>query len=274
MDRLNLRNGFKIERDEIRYARIWKSMEHCVNVCILSTFRSAREMLCGWNWSVVHERCVHIIQKHMKELNIKDPHEFDKAVCWYAVSTGKDRDPLWRCICSFFFAAGMQLDKQQRMDAEEFAKVEASKSEKSDKSDKSYQSRDDMLTEILKELRNSHKKLDDVKSKLIQDNSVNMSNRHQDNSVNMSNRHVSQTQVSQVNNGTVNHHIYHAHPNTHPNTHPTQSLDEFLKKILGEIKDVPPKSGTPFSGSNGYYPPGPDAEKASPVHYDRVIYGV
>ena len=95
-------------------------MEHCVNVCIISTFRSAREILCGWNWVVVHERCVQIIQKHMKELNIKDPHEFDKAVCWYAVKSGKDRDPLWRCICSFFFAAAMQLDKVQRMERDSF----------------------------------------------------------------------------------------------------------------------------------------------------------
>lgn len=244
-----------------KYERIWKSMEHCVNVCILSTFRTAREMLCGWNWNVVHENCVRIIQKHMKELNIKDPHEIDKAVCWYAVKTGKDRDPLWRCLCAFFFAAGMQLDKQRRMDAEQFEKVEASKSDKSDKSDQSNQSQNDLLVEILRELKDSHgemhQKLDVVRSKLAHDNSVYTSNSTtHDNSVNTFSP-VNQTQVSQVNNGTVHHHNYHPVP-----LHPTESLDEFLKKIVGEIKGiqpVAPKSG--ISGSNGYNPRGEDPDK-------------
>ena len=262
MDGLSWRNGLNREGDEKKYALIWKSMEHCVSVCILNTFRSAREIFCQWNWVVVHERCRHIIQNGMKELHIKDPHEFDKAVCWHAVTTGKDRDPLWRCICSFFFAAAMELDKQKRMEEEQFKKVEESKSlNRPDQSDKS---RNELLDELLRELKNSHsemhQKLDEVKSKLVQGSPGNS---------------VNQTQVSQVSNSTVNHHHIYTPPSS--TQHPTQSLDDFLKKILLEIKGTSPKGkdqNSPYDtkGYKVYYNPhGAGQDRASPLHYDRVI---
>ena len=216
--------------EDAKYDRIWKSMEHCVNVCILSTFRSAREILSGWNWAVVHERCVQIIQKHMKELNIRDPHEFDKAVCWYAVKSGKDRDPLWRCICSFFFAAAMQLDKVQRMERDSFKKIK--------NPDIPNMSRDDLI-QILKELKESHGdmhgKLDEMRGRLIHS--------------------VNQTQVSQVNNVTNHHHaptgqIGRINP-TNP-MNPTQSLADFLKDLLGDTKDTKDTNGGDGSYANTY----------------------
>jgi hypothetical protein len=57
--------------------------------------------------------------------NIDDPHEFDKAVCWEVVSTGKDRDPMWRCICAFFFAAAMEVDTVQRLNGKNLRRLGA-----------------------------------------------------------------------------------------------------------------------------------------------------
>lgn len=211
----------KCMSEEQKYARIWKSMEHCVNVCILSTFRSVREIFCGCNWVVVHERCVHIITKHMKELSITDPHEFDKAVCWEAVTTGKDRDPLWRCICSFFFAAAMQIDKVQRMKHDEVKKVTLNPKD-------SWESKDDLtrqIADIIKELKQSraemHKKLDD--SKTGGGNTIGNTGGI---------THVSHAQ------SVVNNHVHHFHP---PGPTPGQDPDEYFKGVLNYIKGYDPK---------------------------------
>lgn len=205
-----------MERDEAKYSRIWKSMEHCVDVCIFSTFRNATEMLYGGNWKVVHERCKYIIEKHMKELRIDDPHEFDKAVCWQAVSTGKDRDPTWRCVCAFFFAAAMELVMVRRLNEDKFKKVESGKQE-SEVDDVKRQLRD-----ILREMQASH---GDIHTKLDKIRSG---------------QGIAQTQVAQTQ-VHVNNHI------THPGS--AQSPDDFFKRIVEFMRSK-------GNANNGYDPSG------------------
>jgi hypothetical protein len=98
-----------------KYSEIWEQICPCVQKCILNDFSSLEMMLCGHNWAVVHVRCKEIISKYMASMHIKDPHQFDKAVCWKAVKEGWDRDPKWRGICSFFFAAAMELEVVERL---------------------------------------------------------------------------------------------------------------------------------------------------------------
>jgi hypothetical protein len=97
----------------------------------------------------------------MKELNINDPHEIDRAVCWYAVSTGKDRDPTWRCISAFFFAAAMEMVMVNRINGEKFKKVGVVGGSGVDVIR-------DKIDEFLREIRSSqgqiHEKLDKIKT--------------------------------------------------------------------------------------------------------------
>ena len=95
--------------DEKEYERIWNGISKCVKQCLVDEYRSLEEMLYRYNWYTVHVSCRGIIEKHMKPLKVVDPHMFDKAVCWHAVEDGLDRDPKWRGICSFFFAAAMEI---------------------------------------------------------------------------------------------------------------------------------------------------------------------
>lgn len=95
--------------DEKEYKRIWKGIATCVKQCLVDEYSSLEEMLYRYNWYPVHVSCRGIIEMHMKPLKVNDPHMFDKAVCWHAVEDGLDRDPKWRGICSFFFAAAMEL---------------------------------------------------------------------------------------------------------------------------------------------------------------------
>ena len=190
---------------DAKYSRIWKSMEHCVEVCILSTFRNATEILYGPNWKLVHERCRWIIEKHMKELNINDPHEIDRAVCWYAVSTGKDRDPTWRCISAIFFAAAMEIVMSNRINGEKFKKVGVVGGSEVDDMRK-------QIDALLREIRSSHgqihNKLDNIKT----------------------GGGITQTQVAQHQS------VIHVN-NTHIN-HPSaaQSPDDFFRRIVELLK--------------------------------------
>ena len=224
------------DENDIKYAKIWKAMEHCVNVCILGTFRSVNEMLCGLNWVVVHERCRHIIEKHMKAMNIDDPHEFDKAVCWEAVSTGKDRDPMWRCICAFFFAAAMEVDKVKRLNGEKFKKAGIVESD----------DRDKKIWDILNDLRNSHgethTKVEEMLKRLGGHGSQAQQNQHVTN---------------------VNNHIHNT--NQGYMAIPAQNLDEFIKKIVNELR--PSGSKSPFNPS--YKPPSDSSGNV----YDREPLG-
>ena len=190
------------DSNDVKYSRIWKSMEHCVDVCIFSTFRNVTEMLHGGNWKVVHERCKYIIEKHMKELHIDDPHEFDKAVCWRAVSTGKDRDPAWRCVCAFFFAAAMELVMVRKLNDEKFKRVGESclrrgSEGKASEVDDLKQQIKDLLKEIQTSHGDIHSKLDKIKGTQI-------------------------VATAQVHN--------HIHPST------AQSPDDFFKRIVDMIK--------------------------------------
>lgn len=192
--------GCMAESDDAKYSRIWKSMAHCVDVCILSTFRNATEILYGPNWKLVHERCKWIIEKHMKELNINDPHEIDRAVCWYAVSTGKDRDPTWRCISAFFFAAAMEMVMVNRINGEKFKSVGGS----------GVDVMRDKIDEFLREIRSSHgdmhRKLDNIKTV----------------------GGITQTQVAQ--------HQSVIHVNNNHFNHAAQSPDDLFRRIVELLK--------------------------------------
>lgn len=110
--------------DEKEYERIWCAIEKCVKQCLVDEFSCLEEMLYRYNWYRVHVNCRSIIEKHMKSLRVTDPHMFDQAVCWHTVSTGLDRDPKWRGICVFFFAAAMEIAMIER-EKEKFREVKS-----------------------------------------------------------------------------------------------------------------------------------------------------
>lgn len=110
---------------ESRYERIWECVYPCIKKHLYDQFSNVNEMLCVHNWPVVHVTCKSIISVGMKRLNIDDPHEFDRAVCWGVVRREWDLFIKWRCICVFFLAAAMELVIVKR-EEEKFEKVRAS----------------------------------------------------------------------------------------------------------------------------------------------------
>ena len=148
--------------DEHHYEDIWKRMSHCIESCILGTFRNVPEMLCGCNWVVVNVTCKKIIAENMNELKDNDPFDFSTAVFKHVIKEGWDRDPKWRAICAFFLAAAMELDKARRLEEGKFKEVKSVKGD--------GDSEIERLKREIEKLKNEHSdtrdKVDEIHGKI------------------------------------------------------------------------------------------------------------
>ena len=99
--------------------RIWGHMNHCVEKCLLDNFKNSSEMLSRYNWCVVLRLCIHIIQKEMISLKVVNPFIISSTVTQHAMESDLDRDPKWRCICSFFVAAAIEINVMKKLEEKE-----------------------------------------------------------------------------------------------------------------------------------------------------------
>ena len=173
------------DADVKEYERIWKGIEKCVKQCLVDEYGCLEEMLYRYNWYPVHVHCRAIIEKHMKPLGVTDPHMFDKAVCWHAVSTGLDRDPKWRGICAFFFAAAMEIVMVER-ENDKFKKIrvggESAGSSLHDLLRRLLHSHDDLHRkhdELIVSNSNLHQTVNEMRDKISNSNNANMFANHQ-----------------------------------------------------------------------------------------------
>jgi hypothetical protein len=105
--------------DSDKYNSIWNKIAPCVT-CLIGRFRNVDEMLCFGRWRIVFETCKKIIQNNLT--SDQDPHDFDKAILWKAVTSGLDGDPRWRCVCTFFLAAAMEIVLIKKVEGGTFRK--------------------------------------------------------------------------------------------------------------------------------------------------------
>ena len=217
------------ESDSDSYERIWKQVYPCIKECLVDEYQNVNEMLCMHNWPVVHTTCKDIISTGMKKLNIDDPHEFDKAVCWKVVEKEWDIYTKWRCICVFFLAAAMELVIVMRWEEGEFKKVKATGGESPIKSDKDghqwsvfdlFKRVDDLHKKTVA-LDEKHDKIHDKLHEIMKNTSNNVQN-------------ATNTQVV---------HVTYGHPYGHPSqalipapkaadNASADGLEELMRKIL------------------------------------------
>lgn len=196
------------------YEKIWKLMAPCVQQCIIDDYRGVEEMLCCKNAYTLHVRCRCIIERVMKALEINDPHVIDKVMYWKVVKEGWDRDPKFRCICAFFFAAAMELDVVDRLKKQDGDR-------KIDKFDNSGKSVSDL-----------HKQLLDLIQKMQQQHAETHEKVHE-----IHNRLVEPGKVRTV-------HVIHSNTVNSPST----GLDDVLRKVLEMSREAP---SAPETGGNG-----------------------
>jgi hypothetical protein len=114
--------GVHEDNDQERYTLIWKRIAPGVQ-CLIGRFRDVDEMLCFGRWRIVLETCKKIIQNNI--LSEQDPHDFDKALLWKVVTSGLDGDRRWRCVCTFFLAAAMEMVLIKKMESGGFKQQHA-----------------------------------------------------------------------------------------------------------------------------------------------------
>ena len=194
--------------------KIWKLMAPCVQQCILDDYRGVEEMLCCKNAYMLHARCRCIIEQVMKALEIKDPHVIDKAMYWKVVKEGWDRDPKFRCICAFFFAAAMELDVVDRLKRQNGDR----KIDTVDKSGNSVSDLHKQLLDLIQKMQQQHAethgKVHEIHDRLVQPGNVR----------------------------TV--HVIHSNTVNSPST----GLDDVLRKVLDMSREAP---SAPEKGENG-----------------------
>ena len=245
------------ESDEKKYARIWDAIFPCVNRCLLCQFKNVQEMLHCNRWCIVHVSCRNIIARHMAALGIKDPHDFDKAVCWKVVKEGWDTDPKWRCICAFFLAAAMELDMVKRHEENAFKRVKIQQFQRDDV----YHGGDhtgsdphkeflELVKQIEKMYNETHQKMSEMHQRLV------------------GNHNTAEVPIHAARSSATIHILHHTNSGSHP------EAGELFRRVLDLMKSS--KGSAPVSDPVYTAPvnPAPTAPSAPvfPPSYNTSVY--